>query len=170
MRVRQARAYYKLRSAVQAFQGGDIAGARERLCGALDIDHECSDARLWLGHVCEVERDPEAALKQYEIGLLFDPQNAALAQAAQQAREAVAGRAQMPEYREVRDAQRRAVSSTIVAVLIPPAGFAAGLLWLMSARTQEWRHLGAKTMLFSMLGTVAYIAVAVFAVVVGGAH
>ncbi|MFQ6097242.1 MAG: tetratricopeptide repeat protein [Armatimonadota bacterium] len=160
MNARRPKALYKVRSAIAAFESGDLQSARDRLCEALDLDHECTDARLWLGYVYEQENEPTQALRQYRVGLVFDPDNPRLIQAAHAA-EVSALYGHTPEQRELRDSRRRRISNLIFAAMIPPAGFVMGLWQVVTGRTTQWRALGAKTLLFAVIGAAGYFALLV---------
>lgn len=165
MNARRDRAYFKLRSGIQAAQIGDLDHARRRLCEALDLDHEYSEARVWLGHLAEQENDPAAALRQYEVGLLFDPANPGLLEAARRVRSALTyGDPQ--GQRELREARRRLAGNLIFALLVPPAGFLMGVWEHLTGRTPEWRELGTKTLLFSLLGGACYFLLVTFVILV----
>jgi tetratricopeptide (TPR) repeat protein len=161
MNARRAKALYKVRSAIAAFEAGDAQAAHERLSEALDLDHECADARLWLGYLYEQENESAQALRQYQVGLVFDPGNPQLARAAYAAQMSQLY-GQTPEQRELRDSRRRRISNLIFATMIPPAGFVMGLWQVATGRTAEWRALGTKTLLFSILGAAIYFALFVF--------
>ncbi len=161
MNARRQRAYYKLRSAVQAVEAGDLAQARQRLHEALDFDHEYSDARQWLGHVAEREDDLETALRQCRIGLVFDPHNAALRTAAEGLQRGLRF-GDRGEQQELLNARRRATSNLIFALLVPPAGFLMGLWATMTGRTPAWRDLGVRTLGMSLVGAFGYFLMIVF--------
>jgi len=158
MNARRDRAYFKLRSAIQAAQVGDLTHAGRRLREALDLDHEYSEARLWLGHLAEQENDPAAAVRQYEVGLTFDPHDPGLLEAARRVHSALT-HGDPGRQRELLEARRRLAGNLIFAVLVPPAGCLMGLWEMATARTQEWHALGAKTLLFSGLAFGCYLAI-----------
>lgn len=165
MNARRDRAYFKLRSAIQAAQAGNAAHARRRLREALDLDHEYSEARVWLGHLAEQESDPAVALRQYEVGLTFDPNHPGLRQAAQRVQSALT-HGDPRRQRELREARRRLVGNLVFAVLVPPAGALMGMWEIATGQTEEWRQLGAKTLLFAGIGLGCYFLMLVFVIVV----
>jgi tetratricopeptide (TPR) repeat protein len=149
------RAYYRARTGIAALEGGNLEGAERHLNEALDLDHEFSDARLWLGHLYEQKHDPGAALTQYRLGLVFDPENVQLTQAAQTA-ETGAAWAGTKAAKQLKAARSRRVVNIIFALLVPCAGFFMGLWEIATAATPEWRDLGVRTLLCSLLGMLLH--------------
>ena len=145
------RAYYRARSGIVAAEAGRLEEAEWHFRQALDIDHECSDARLWLGHVHERRHDPAAALAQYKLGLVFEPGNAQLAQAAQNAGASTAW-SSTKAAQQLKAAHSRRIANLIFALLVPCAGFFMGVWEMIAAETPEWRDLGLRTLLCSLLG------------------
>jgi hypothetical protein len=145
------RAYYRARSGIVAAEAGRLEEAEWHFKQALDLDHECSDARLWLGHVHERRHDPAAALAQYKLGLVFEPGNAQLAQAAQNAGASTAW-SSTKAAQQLKAAHSRRIVNLIFALLVPCAGFFMGVWEMIAAETPEWRDLGLRTLLCSLLG------------------
>jgi tetratricopeptide (TPR) repeat protein len=153
---------------VTDFNAGERKAARAKLEEALDLDHECVDARLWLAHLLIEEGEGEAALQQYQTGLLFSPQDPRLLQGLQQGQSA-AHLATTPEGKDAVAAKQRLIPNLILAVLIPPSGFLLGIWEIATGRTQEWKDLGVKTLLAAVAGAVAWILLLAFiGIVVGG--
>lgn len=169
MNARRDRAYFKVRSAIQAVKAGNLGHARRRLCEALDMDHEFGEARLWLGHLAERESDLATALRHYQLGLTFDPADAGLLEAAQRVQAAMAY-GDTRSQRERREARRRMTGNLIFALLVPPAGFLMGGWEIAMARTDEWRKLGTNTVLFSLVGGACYVLIIMFALLVMAAE
>ena len=162
------RAYYKVRSGVVAAEDGRLDEAEQHFCQALNMDHECSEARLWLGHVYEQKLEPAKALTQYRLGLLFEPDSIELQQAAQRA-EAGALSSDTKAARQLRGARSRRIVNLIFAFVTPCAGFFMGLWEMASAEVPEWRELGLRTMLFSLLGFLVQFALLVLVLLIAGA-
>jgi hypothetical protein len=162
------RAYYKVRSGVAAAREGRLDEAEQHFCQALNLDHECSEARLWLGHVYEQRLEPTKALTQYRLGLLFEPESAELQQAVQRA-EASALSSDTKAARQLRGARSRRIVNLIFAFVTPCAGFFMGLWEMASAEVPEWRELGLRTMLCSLLGFLLQFALVVIIVLIAGA-
>ncbi len=157
----QQRAQYKLRSGVIDFHANQLAAARVKFEEALDLDHELTEARLWLAHVLLAQGDAKAALEQYQTGLLFSPRDRRLQEALPTAQVAVA-HAGTPEARDEVAARQRLVPNLILSGLIPPSGILLGLWEIVTARTEEWRELGLKTLLVGVAALVAWIIIAMF--------
>jgi len=157
----QQRAQYKMRSGVIDLHAGQLPAARAKFEAALDLDHELIDARLWLAHVLLTQGEAEAALEQYQTGLIFSPGDKRLQDAVPAAQVAVAQSA-TPSARDRVAAKQRLVPNLILAGLIPPSGLLLGLWEIVTARTEEWRELGLKTLLVSVAALVAWIIVIMF--------
>ncbi len=157
------RAYYRLRAGVEDAQRRQWSAAKAKLAEALDLDHEFTEARLWLGYVLEAMGDAAAAHRQYEVGLLFAPESYEL----QQARAGVAGLAatqQTPAGREQAAARSRLMPNLIVAVLLPPTAVVMGVWEIMAARTQQWRDLGVTTLAAGCIAGVFWLSVILAAI------
>lgn len=163
----QQRAQYKLRSGVIDFHANQLAAARVKFEEALDLDHELTEARLWLAHVLLAQGDAKAALEQYQTGLMFSPQDRQLQGALPTAQAAVA-HAGTPEARDEAAAKQRLIPNLILAGLIPPSGVLLGLWEIVTARTEEWRELGLKTLLVAVAAFVVWIIIILFIGVLAG--
>jgi len=86
----QQRAQYKMMAGVGDLQAGERKAAREKLEEALDLDHECADARLWLAYLLLQDGEAEAAVRQYRTGLMFSANDERLLQGLQAAAAAAA--------------------------------------------------------------------------------
>jgi tetratricopeptide (TPR) repeat protein len=157
----QQRAQYKLRSGVIDFHANQLAAARAKFEEALDLDHELIDARLWLAHVLLAQGDAKAALEQYQAGLIFSPRDRRLQEALPAAQVAVA-HARTPEARDEAAAKQRLIPNLILSGLIPPSGIVLGLWEIVTARTEEWRELGLKTLLVGVAALVVWIIIVLF--------
>jgi len=139
------RAFYRLRAGMDDVAQGQWPGAQAKLAEALDLDHAFTEARLWLGYVLERQGQPGAALRQYQVGLLFDPTSDELKVAAQRIAWAAAEE-QSPEGRQAAAARGRLIPNLVVAALLPPTAVVMGLWEISTARAPEWRDLGVKTL------------------------
>jgi tetratricopeptide (TPR) repeat protein len=165
---RQQRAHYKVRAAITDLEMGEPKTARTKLEEALDLDHECVDARLWLAHVLLEEGEAAAALQQYETGLVFTPDEPRLLEGLQAIR-AAAKEAATPEGRDRARAKQRLVPNIVLAALIPPSGVVLGLWEIAFGRTKEWKDLGLKTLLTSVAAMAAWVIILGFlGVILGG--
>ena len=163
---RRRRAYYRTRSGAAAAQSGQLEEAERQLGEALDLDHECADARLWLGYVHEQRHEPRRALRQYQLGLTFDPQNANLQRAVQQA---LAGTQweNSRAHKQIKAARSRRIANPVFALLVPCGGFVMGLWEMATAEAPEWRDLGLRTVVFSLVGMTVLAVILLAAVLLG---
>lgn len=140
---------------------GQVPAARAKLEEALDLDHESTEARLWLAHLFLVQGEPDAALEQYRTGLLFSPSDKHLQQGIPTAQAAMA-HAATPSARDKAVAKQRLVPNLILAGLIPPSGILLGLWEIATGKTEEWKDLGLKTLLVGVAALCAWLVVLAF--------
>jgi len=164
---RRHRAYYKTRTGAAAARSGQLEQAERYLCEALDLDHEFTDARLWLGFVYEQQHEPRKALRQYQVGLTFDPQAAGLRQALQQAQAGTQWESTRA-HKQIKGARSRRIPNIVFALLVPCGGFAMGLWEMATAEVPEWRELGMQTVLFALAGMAGqFILLLLIALLIG---